>query len=75
MSSEVIVQLHHLSKITGFSVKPGLCRRGTRLWFAENGLDYQSFKKNGIRASELLAVGDAFAVAVVEQVTAMERAS
>lgn len=73
--SEVLprIYLKHLSKITGFSVRPGLCHRGARAWFAQHALDWRDFKTNGIAAEDLLAVGDAFAFAVVEQVQQMER--
>jgi hypothetical protein len=35
-----------------------LCLRGVRFWFAEKGLDWNDFVKNGIAASKLVETGD-----------------
>lgn len=42
------------------------CVSGIRRWFNATGLDFRSFVQNGIDAAQLLATGDALAVAVVE---------
>lgn len=43
---------------------------GTKRWFADHGLDFRSFIKNGIAAETLLATGDALANQVVERTRA-----
>lgn len=47
-------------------VKVGICAAGARRWFNERDLDFRSFMKQGIPASELAATGDAQALRVVE---------
>jgi hypothetical protein len=71
----VIVRLEHLSTVPGFSSRPGLCRRGARAWFDRYGLDWDSFRRDGIDSETLLATGDAFAIAVVAHVGDLEEAS
>jgi hypothetical protein len=51
----------------GFNDRDSLCAIGTRKWFKEHKLDFRDFLRNGIDEEILLATGDAFAVAVVEQ--------
>lgn len=63
----MIITMQDVRLTTGFSRRVGLCARGTRAWFAKYNLDYSDFLKNGIAEEALLATGDAFAVAVVEQ--------
>lgn len=48
---------------------PGIeyCSRGARKWFALHGLDWNRFVTQGIPEEELLATGDALAIAVVEE--------
>jgi|GEM_PF-1907743 len=45
--------------------RAGICPRGTKGWFADNGLDFRDFLKNGISATRMLAVGDAHGALVV----------
>lgn len=45
--------------------KAGVCARGAKGWFADNGLDFRDFWKNGITATRMLAVGDAHGALVV----------
>jgi hypothetical protein len=71
----VIVRLDHLSTVPGFSSRPGLCRRGARAWFDRYGLDWNAFRYDGIDSKQLLATGDAFALAVVAHVANLEEAS
>lgn len=59
------ITLDHLAIVRGFSARPGFCRRGARQWFRQQGLDWDSFRKDGIDAEVLLATGDAFAIAIV----------
>ena len=37
----------------------GLCARGVRRWFIDNGLDFKDFLKNGIPLSRLEGIDDA----------------
>lgn len=48
---------------------PGLqyCSRGARAWFQQHNLDWFKFVTEGIPEEELLATGDAMAIAVVEE--------
>lgn len=68
------IQLHHLTIVRGFSERPGFCRRQARVWFKRHGLDWDTFRKEGMEADTLLATGCALARAVVEQATAYEAA-
>lgn len=53
--------------ITVTDIRRHHCITGTRRWFAANNLDFRAFIQNGgIEADELLATGDALAIAVVE---------
>jgi hypothetical protein len=52
--------------------RAGYCARGARRWFEQHGIDFRSFLKDGIPASELLEKGDGLAVRVVAK--ARERA-
>jgi len=45
--------------------RAGICARGAKGWFADNGLDFRDFLKNGISATQMLAVGDAHGALVV----------
>jgi hypothetical protein len=57
MSDEVIVVMRHIRE-------EGLCARGARAWMSHYGFDFRDFLKNGLRAEELEATGDAFALRV-----------
>lgn len=50
------------------------CARGVRRWFETYDLDFQDFLENGVRASVLLATGDAQAERIVT-LTLSERGS
>lgn len=52
-----IVTIRHIRHV-------GLCARGARMWFAQKGLDYAVFLKEGYPASVLEATGDALALKV-----------
>lgn len=60
MADELRVYLRHV-QATGFCLAPG-----AKKWFVSNGLDWRSFTRNGIPASELLALNDALANRVVD---------
>lgn len=46
--------------------RAGFCARKTPWWFADHGLDFRHFFKNGIPATDLAATGDALALKVIE---------
>lgn len=56
---EIIVTMKHIRAA-------GMCSGGPRIFFAQHGLDWSDFLRNGIPASKLLATGDAMAAQVVE---------
>lgn len=41
------------------------CVRGIKSWFEGYGLDFRSFKENGILATDLAATGDGLALRVI----------
>jgi hypothetical protein len=45
----------------------GYCRKGSRHFFAQQGLDWGHFLDNGIPASTLKATNDVMADALIEQ--------
>jgi hypothetical protein len=45
----------------------GHCAKGARSWFRTMGLDFTTFLKDGLPASDLLATGDALAEQVVSR--------
>lgn len=45
--------------------RAGHCGRGTKTWFANQGLDFRDFLKNGITARKLAAKGDGLALQVI----------
>lgn len=48
----------------------GLCVRGTMRWCRDQGLDHRRFLKEGVMASELANIDDAFVKKVIEKVGA-----
>lgn len=58
----MIVKLEHMRA-------PGLnyCSRGARSFFQIHNLDWQRFITEGLPEEQLLATGDAMAIAVVEE--------
>jgi hypothetical protein len=53
--------------------KAGLCARGSRVWAAQNGIDYSEYLKHGVPVERLEAIGDYFALLLVR--TAREEAA
>lgn len=43
------------------------CSTGARLWFARYNLDWTQFLLHGLPADAFVAIGDAFALQIVEQ--------
>jgi hypothetical protein len=68
----MIVRVHHLRLVRGYSARPGLCNRGARAWFAQRGWDWSAFVRDGIASDVLLATGDGFAIALVQAALAAE---
>ena len=68
----MIITLEHLAGVPGFSANPGFCRPAARRWAKRHGIDWSRFRHHGIDESELLATGDAFALAVVKHAHDME---
>lgn len=75
MTERLIVRLHHLRGVRGFSEKPGFCVPKSREWFQRQGLDWREFARVGIDAERLLATGDAMAAAVVSHARQVEEAN
>jgi hypothetical protein len=48
-------------------VRAGHCARKTPQWFADHGLDFRDFHKNGISARKLAATGDGLALQVIKR--------
>lgn len=63
----MIITMADVRATKGFNTRDSLCAPGARRWFHEHNLDFRDFLKNGIEEEVLLEIGDAFAVAVVEQ--------
>ena len=63
MIDDPIVRIQHVRAAR-------LCTRGARQWFQSRNLDFSSFLKDGMPASELEALGDALADRVVLQARA-----
>lgn len=68
----LIITLEHLATVPGFKPKPGFCRTGIRTWCAQNGVDWNRLRHHGLPAELLLAIGDPFALAVVEHAKQVE---
>lgn len=49
-----------------------LCFQGARPWFARQGLDWQTFLREGCEAEVLAATGDALALRVIAIAAARE---
>lgn len=62
----MIIRSEHLRTIAYFSARPGYCVRGARKWFADHGLDFREFMRNGLPEETLLATGDGMADALVK---------
>lgn len=68
----MIITMEHLGGVRGFSATPGFCRGGARRWAKSHDLDWAHFRHHGIDEAELLAIGDAFAIALVKHAHDME---
>lgn len=68
----LIVRMHHLRSVPGLRQSPGYCLPMTRTWFAQQGLDFRAFARDGIDAERLLATGDPLALRIVEHARSLE---
>jgi len=62
----VIVTLEHLRSMPIPNNRNGYCNRGTREFFKRHGLDWSSFRKNGLPEDVFMATGDAMAIRLVQ---------
>lgn len=62
---ELIVTTKHLFTIRGYSRRAGFCRDKSKAFFRRHGLDWRTFVRDGIPASQLEATGDGLALALV----------
>ena len=62
----MFITFDHLHGAPGLGVRPGLCHKGTRQFFARYNLDWNAtIAAGGIDEEALIATGDAFALRVV----------
>ena len=61
----MIITSAHMRTVPYFSNRRGYCVPGARAWAKRYGLDWRRFMREGLPEEELLATGDAFALAVV----------
>ena len=60
-----LVTLKHLHSIPGYGPKPGFCNGKAREFCKRHDLDWYSLRHQGLPAEQLLATGDALAIALV----------
>lgn len=69
---ELIVTTQHMRTVPGFGPRPGFCLPRCRQFARDHGLDWRRFVREGLPASELLATGNALAIALVEHARSVE---
>ena len=62
----MIVTIQHMHTVPTWTARQGFCHGKGREFAERNGLDWMQFVQHGIDAEELLATGDALAIALVE---------
>jgi hypothetical protein len=62
----MIIRLEHMRQMPLAQGRTGYCSKGARLFAERNGLDWESFCRDGIDEAVLLATGDYQAQQVVE---------
>lgn len=67
MEDDFMVTVNDLHKLRGASHAP-YCVPGLQSWFSSHGLDFQVFIREGMKASEVLALNDALGNELVELV-------
>ena len=74
----MIIHVNDLHLLAGLQLSSrttfACVRRNARRWFAERGLDWSAFVRDGVDASVFTASGDAFALKLVAAVEAREAA-
>ncbi|MFY1053549.1 hypothetical protein ACOQNP_18175 [Ectopseudomonas khazarica] len=68
----MIVTIQHLHTVPTWTTRTGYCSKQSRAFFAEHGLDWLAFVKDGIDADLLLATGNALAKHLVEHARSEE---
>jgi len=71
---ELIVTIQHLHTVPTWTTRTGYCARQSRMFFAEHGLDWLAFVREGIPAQRLLDTGNALALHLVEHARRVEEA-
>lgn len=71
-SPDLTVTVSHLYSVRAWNGRRGYCARGARIWFAQHGLDWGAFVRDGLPASVLEATGDALALTLVEHARATD---
>ncbi len=73
MNDDLLITAEHLASVPALNGKTGYCARGARLLCQRYGIDWSEAVRNkGIRASRLIATGDALALRLVEHAEQME---
>lgn len=62
----MIITSAHLRSVPFYSARAGFCVSGAKAWFTRHNLDWHTFMRDGLPEETLLAVGDAFAQAIVK---------
>lgn len=70
----LIVTIQHLHTVPTWTTRTGYCARQSRAFFAEHGLDWLAFVRDGIDAELLLATRNALAEHLVVHARAVEEA-
>lgn len=74
MTERLIVTIQHLHTVPTWTTRTGYCAKQSRAFFAEHGLDWLTFVREGIDAEQLLATGNALAEHLVAHARAVEEA-
>lgn len=72
MSERLIVTVQHLHTVPTWTTRTGYCAKQSRAFFAEQGLDWLAFVREGIDADVLLATGNALAEHLVAYARSVE---
>ena len=70
----LIVTIQHLHTVPTWTTRTGYCAKQSRAFFAEHGLDWLAFVRQGVDAEVLLATGNALAAHLVAHARAVEEA-
>jgi hypothetical protein len=70
--TDLIITIEHLHTVSTWTTRTGYCARQSRAFFAQHGLDWLTFVREGIPAQRLLDTGNALAIHLVEHAEKME---